>query len=83
MSAMALTRILGLLMPTGLRTFARVSNVAKLMSDAGLITLVSFISPFRSERQMARNMMADGEFVENLCRHAAGSGGTARCEGPL
>lgn len=42
----------------------RVSNVAKLMSDAGLITLVSFISPFRSERQMARNMMADGEFVE-------------------
>ncbi|MEL6857093.1 MAG: sulfate adenylyltransferase subunit CysN [Pseudomonadota bacterium] len=42
----------------------RVSNVAKLMSDAGLITLVSFISPFRSERQMARSMMADGEFVE-------------------
>ena len=42
----------------------RVSNVAKLMSDAGLITLVSFISPFRSERQMARNMMKDGEFVE-------------------
>lgn len=42
----------------------RVSNVAKLMSDAGLITLVSFISPFRSERQMARNMMAEGEFVE-------------------
>ena len=42
----------------------RVSNVSKLMSDAGLITLVSFISPFRSERQMARNMMQDGEFVE-------------------
>ncbi|MEL6724361.1 MAG: sulfate adenylyltransferase subunit CysN [Pseudomonadota bacterium] len=42
----------------------RVSNVAKLMSDAGLITLVSFISPFRSERQMARNMMQEGEFVE-------------------
>ena len=42
----------------------RVSNVAKLMSDAGLITLVSFISPFRSERRMARNMMNDGEFVE-------------------
>ena len=42
----------------------RVSNVAKLMSDAGLITLVSFISPFRSERQMARNMMQDGEFIE-------------------
>ena len=42
----------------------RVSNVAKLMSDAGLITLVSFISPFRSERRMARNMMTAGEFVE-------------------
>jgi bifunctional enzyme CysN/CysC len=42
----------------------RVSNVARLMSDAGLITLVSFISPFRDERQMARNLMADGEFVE-------------------
>lgn len=42
----------------------RVSNVAKLMSDAGLITLVSFISPFRSERQMARNLMEDGEFIE-------------------
>ena len=34
------------------------------MSDAGLITLVSFISPFRAERRMARNMMADGEFIE-------------------
>ena len=34
------------------------------MSDAGLITLVSFISPFRSERRMARNMMTEGEFVE-------------------
>lgn len=42
----------------------RVSNVSKLMSDAGLITLVSFISPFRSERRMARNLMTDGEFVE-------------------
>ena len=34
------------------------------MTDAGLIVLVSFISPFRSERQMARNLMAEGEFVE-------------------
>jgi bifunctional enzyme CysN/CysC len=42
----------------------RVSNVSKLMSDAGLITLVSFISPFRSERRMARTLMEDGEFVE-------------------
>lgn len=42
----------------------RVSETAKLMVDAGLITLVSFISPFRSERQMARNLMAEGEFLE-------------------
>ena len=42
----------------------RVSEVGKLMVDAGLIVLVSFISPFRSERRMARQMMEDGEFVE-------------------
>jgi bifunctional enzyme CysN/CysC len=35
-----------------------------LMVDAGLIVLVSFISPFRSERRMARGLMADGEFIE-------------------
>ncbi|WP_460970737.1 adenylyl-sulfate kinase, partial [Novilysobacter erysipheiresistens] len=42
----------------------RVAEVAKLMVDAGLIVLVSFISPFRAERQMAREMFADGEFAE-------------------
>jgi len=42
----------------------RVAEVAKLMVDAGLIVLVSFISPFRAERRMAREMMAQGEFVE-------------------
>jgi bifunctional enzyme CysN/CysC len=42
----------------------RVAEVSKLMVDAGLITLVSFISPFRSERAMARSLMEDGEFVE-------------------
>ena len=42
----------------------RVAEVAKLMTDAGLIVLTSFISPFRSERQMARDLMDDGEFVE-------------------
>ena len=42
----------------------RVSEVGKLMVDAGMITLVSFISPFRSERRMARQMLDDGEFVE-------------------
>jgi len=42
----------------------RVAEVAKLMVEAGLITLVSLISPFRSERQLARDLMDDGEFVE-------------------
>lgn len=42
----------------------RVAEVAKLMVDAGLIVLVSFISPFRAERQMAREMFAPDEFVE-------------------
>ena len=42
----------------------RVGEVAKLMTDAGLIVLVSFISPFRAERQMVREAMAPGEFIE-------------------
>ena len=42
----------------------RVAEVAKLMSDAGLIVLVSFISPFRAERRMARDLFAPGEFLE-------------------
>lgn len=42
----------------------RVAEVAKLMVDAGLIVLVSFISPFRGERRMARGLVEAGEFVE-------------------
>ena len=42
----------------------RVGEVAALLSDAGLIVITAFISPFRSERQMVRDMMAPGEFVE-------------------
>jgi bifunctional enzyme CysN/CysC len=42
----------------------RVAEVAKLLVDAGMIVLVSFISPFRSERQMARALMEEGEFIE-------------------
>ncbi len=42
----------------------RVAEVARLMTDAGLIVLVSFISPFRSERLMARGLMEEGEFIE-------------------
>jgi bifunctional enzyme CysN/CysC len=42
----------------------RVAEVARLMVDAGLIVLVSFISPFRSERRMARDLLGEGEFIE-------------------
>lgn len=42
----------------------RVAEVAKLMVDAGLIVLVSFISPFRAERRLARDLQAEGDFVE-------------------
>ena len=42
----------------------RVAEVSKLMVDAGLIVLVSFISPFRSERRLARDLMQPGEFFE-------------------
>ena len=42
----------------------RVAEVAKLMSDAGLIVLVSFISPFASEREMVRSLLDEGEMVE-------------------
>ena len=59
-----LNRDLGFTDADRVENIRRVANVARLMSDAGLITLVSFISPFRSERQMARNMMAEGEFIE-------------------
>ncbi|MEO1473400.1 MAG: sulfate adenylyltransferase subunit CysN [Pseudomonadota bacterium] len=59
-----LNRDLGFTDADRVENIRRVSNVARLMSDAGLITLVSFISPFRSERRMARNLMAENEFVE-------------------
>ncbi|MCY1647489.1 sulfate adenylyltransferase subunit CysN [Caulobacter sp. SL161] len=42
----------------------RVAEVAKLMVDAGLIVLTAFISPFRAERQLARDLLEPGEFIE-------------------
>jgi bifunctional enzyme CysN/CysC len=42
----------------------RVAEAARLFIDAGLIVMVSFISPFRSERRMARELVGDGEFIE-------------------
>lgn len=59
-----LNRDLGFTDADRVENIRRVANVANLMADAGLITLVSFISPFRSERRMARNLMEDGEYIE-------------------
>lgn len=42
----------------------RIGEVCKLMTDAGLITMASFISPYRAERDMARELLEDGEFIE-------------------
>jgi bifunctional enzyme CysN/CysC len=59
-----LNRDLGFTDDDRVENIRRVSEVAKLMTDAGLIVIVSFISPFRSERQMARDLFPLGEFVE-------------------
>jgi bifunctional enzyme CysN/CysC len=59
-----LNRDLGFTDADRVENIRRVAEVAKLMADAGLIVLVSFISPFRAERRMAREMLAEGEFIE-------------------
>ncbi len=59
-----LNRDLGFTEADRVENIRRVAEVAKLMADAGLIVIVSFISPFRAERRMARELMEDGEFVE-------------------
>ncbi len=59
-----LNRDLGFTDADRVENIRRVANVAKLMSDSGLIVIVSFISPFRSERRMARSTMEKDEYVE-------------------
>jgi bifunctional enzyme CysN/CysC len=59
-----LNRDLGFTDGDRVENIRRVGEVARLMTDAGLIVLVSFISPFRSERQMARELLPEGEFLE-------------------
>ena len=59
-----LNRDLGFTDADRVENIRRVAEVARLMVDAGLIVLVSFISPFRAERLMARNLFESGEFVE-------------------
>ncbi|HWU76084.1 MAG TPA: sulfate adenylyltransferase subunit CysN [Rhodanobacter sp.] len=59
-----LNRDLGFTDEDRVENIRRVAEVARLMVEAGLIVLVSFISPFRSERRMARELFAEGEFKE-------------------
>ena len=59
-----LNRDLGFTDEDRVENIRRVAEVARLMADAGLIVLVSFISPFRAERRMARERFEAGEFVE-------------------
>jgi bifunctional enzyme CysN/CysC len=59
-----LNRDLGFTAADRVENIRRVGETARLMADAGLITIVSFISPFRSERRMVRDLLEDGEFLE-------------------
>ena len=59
-----LNKDLGFTEADRIENIRRVGEVARLMSDAGLIVITAFISPFRAEREMVRAMMAGGEFIE-------------------
>ena len=59
-----LNRDLGFTDQDRVENIRRVAEVARLMADAGLIVIVSFISPFKAERRMARELLGQGEFVE-------------------
>jgi bifunctional enzyme CysN/CysC len=59
-----LNRDLGFTDADRVENIRRVGEAAKLFVDAGLIVLTAFISPFRSERRMARELLSEGEFVE-------------------
>ncbi|WP_295531521.1 sulfate adenylyltransferase subunit CysN [Novosphingobium sp. Chol11] len=59
-----LNKDLGFTEADRIENIRRVAEVAKLMTDAGLIVITAFISPFRAEREMVRGLIADGEFLE-------------------
>jgi bifunctional enzyme CysN/CysC len=59
-----LNRDLGFTAEDRVENIRRIAEVAKLMVDAGLIVLTAFISPYRAERDMARALFAEGEFLE-------------------
>ena len=65
-----LNRDLGFTEADRVENIRRVAEVAALMADAGLIVLVSFISPYRAERQMARELLPDGPVFRGIRRYA-------------
>ena len=59
-----LSKDLGFTAADRVENIRRIAEVAKLMVDAGLVVLTAFISPFRAERDMARSLFAEGDFLE-------------------
>jgi bifunctional enzyme CysN/CysC len=59
-----LNKDLGFTQKDRIENIRRVAEVAKLMVDAGLIVITTFISPYRADREMARSLFNDGEFFE-------------------
>ena len=61
---LGLSRDLGFTVADRVENIRRVAEVAKLMMDAGIIVITAFISPFRAERDMAKNLFEKGDFLE-------------------
>jgi adenylyl-sulfate kinase len=59
-----LNRDLGFSMESRKENIRRIAEVAKLFCDAGIITICSFVSPYRDDREMARNLVDESEFIE-------------------
>ena len=78
-----LNRDLGFTEGDRVENIRRIGEVAKLMTDAGLIVLCSFISPFRAERRMVRELLAGGRVHRDFRRYPARRMHRARPQGPL
>ena len=78
-----LNRDLGFTDADRVENIRRVGEVAKLMTEAGLIVICSFISPFRAEREMVRELVVRRRVRRGLRRHADRGMHAARSEGPL
>ncbi len=78
-----LNRDLGFADADRVENIRRVGEVAKLFTEAGLVVLCSFISPFRAERRMVRELMAPGEFIEVFVDAPLEACIEARPQGPV